>query len=506
MRERTGSILIAHDVTVRKQSENALWGSKELLREAMLVAGLGTYCFDIVADIWNSSDILDGIFGIDENFERSLSGWASLIHPEDQEMMMHHFVEEVLGNHQRFDREYRIIRADNGRECWVHGMGRLEFNEQAQPVRMIGTILNITRQKQIEERLRASEEQFRLLFEKSNDAIFITIPEGDIISANPEACRMFGMTAEEFCQAGRSVIIDPGDDRFRAALESRARDGEFKGELNFVRKNGEVFPAEVSSSIFTDSTGNIRATVRIGDISERKRVEKELVQKNTEIEQFIYTVSHDLRSPLVTVKTFLGYLGLDISTGDSDRIVKDMEFINTAADRMESLLNELLDLSRVGRETTAHETVTFQELVGEALDAVAGQIAIGRVDVQVSAANPTLCGDRRRLLQIWQNLLDNALKYMGDQGSPRIEIYVEQQHGDTVFIVCDNGIGLAPEYHEKVFGIFEKLDRKIGGVGMGLTMVKRVVETYGGQIRIESDGTGKGSCFKFTLPGALYQE
>jgi signal transduction histidine kinase len=170
---------------------------------------------------------------------------------------------------------------------------------------------------------------------------------------------------------------------------------------------------------------------------------------------------------------------------------------------MEALLNELLDMSRVGRATTLHESVTFQELAAAALETVAGQMSTGRVDVEVCNENPILCGDRRRLLQIWQNLLDNALKYMGDQASPRIKLGVEQQHGETVFIVCDNGIGIDPKYHEKVFGIFEKLDRRIGGVGMGLTMVKRIVEMYGGHIRVESDGAGTGSCFYFTMPGAL---
>jgi signal transduction histidine kinase len=239
------------------------------------------------------------------------------------------------------------------------------------------------------------------------------------------------------------------------------------------------------------------------DISERKLMEAELSRKNAEIEQFIYTVSHDLRSPLVTVKTFLGYLELDISSGNKERADKDMEFMHSAADRMETLLNELLDMSRIGRADAATDSVGYQKLVSEALDALAGQIVTGRVDVRVGADDLPLCGDRRRLLQIWQNLLDNALKYMGAQEVPRIEVGVEQQGEETVFFVRDNGVGIAPEHHGKVFGIFEKLDRMTGGVGMGLTMVKRIVEMYGGQIRVESEGIGSGSCFRFTLPGAL---
>jgi signal transduction histidine kinase len=170
---------------------------------------------------------------------------------------------------------------------------------------------------------------------------------------------------------------------------------------------------------------------------------------------------------------------------------------------MEALLNELLDMSRIGRISTHHEQVTFQELAAEALDALAGQINTGKVNVQVSDGNPVLYGDRRRLLQVWQNLLDNALKYLGDHALPCIHIGIEQQSGETVFFVRDNGIGIDPSFHEKIFGIFEQLDRRTGGVGMGLTMVKRIVEMYAGRIWVESMGAGTGVCFRFTLPKAM---
>jgi signal transduction histidine kinase len=239
------------------------------------------------------------------------------------------------------------------------------------------------------------------------------------------------------------------------------------------------------------------------ELAERKRAEVELNKRTAEVEQFLYTASHDLRSPLVTVKTFLGYLGQDISSADNERIAKDMGFLNSAANRMEALLNELLEMSRIERVNLPHEEFGLRELVADALDATAGQITAGRVDVRVGECDLTLNGDRRRLLQIWQNLLDNAVKYMGNQTEPLIEIGCEHMQGETVFFVRDNGVGVAPEYHDKVFGIFEQLDRTFGGVGMGLTMVKRIVEMYGGKIRVESDGVGRGSCFRFTLPGAV---
>ncbi|MBL0226547.1 MAG: PAS domain S-box protein [Geobacteraceae bacterium] len=239
------------------------------------------------------------------------------------------------------------------------------------------------------------------------------------------------------------------------------------------------------------------------DISERKRVEIELQHKTAEMEQFTYSVTHDLRSPLVTFQTFLGYLCQDLAGDDDERVSKDIEFIRTAADRMQNLLEELLEYSRAGRMESSHDQAGFRELVAEAMEAVAGQSLRGRVNVQSADSDLKLCGDRRRLLQIWQNLLDNAHKYMGDQPSPRIDIGFERDGEDVRFFVRDNGVGIKPENREKVFDLFVRLETSGGGVGMGLAMVRRIVEKYGGRIWVESAGEGQGSCFRFTLPGAL---
>jgi len=239
------------------------------------------------------------------------------------------------------------------------------------------------------------------------------------------------------------------------------------------------------------------------EITERKQAQEDLNRKNTEVERFLYAVSHDLRSPLVTVKTFLGYLKQDMSSVKSERVVEDFEYIEAAANRMVVLLDELLKISRIGRMTNIPETLYFSELVTEALGAVAGQLAMKNVEVHRDDIDRRLSGDRSRLLQLWQNLLDNAVKYCGDQATPLITIGMHTHLGETVFYVRDNGIGISPENHERVFGIFEQLDRNAGGFGMGLAMVQRIVELYGGKIWVESDGNHQGSCFRFTLPKAL---
>jgi signal transduction histidine kinase len=231
----------------------------------------------------------------------------------------------------------------------------------------------------------------------------------------------------------------------------------------------------------------------------------ELQKKNADMEQFLYTVSHDLRTPLVTVKTFLGYLASDMSDNNQERVAQDMQFIHGAADKMKLLLDELLEMSRIDRVETPPVRVLLMEVLSEVLAAMAGVITERKVDIHLPDTDLILHGDFPRFCQIWQNLIENAIKYSHDDSSPCIELGVQQKSEETVFFVKDHGIGIDPQYRTKIFGIFEKLDQKSPGAGMGLSMIQRIVEKCGGRVWVESEGTNKGSCFFFTLPLAVVQ-
>jgi PAS domain S-box-containing protein len=243
------------------------------------------------------------------------------------------------------------------------------------------------------------------------------------------------------------------------------------------------------------------------DITERKQAEvererfiAELEAKNAELERFTYTVSHDLKSPLVTIQGFLGLLEQDALAGDGAQLKEDITQIATAAETMWHLLEDLLALSRIGRVVNPPQAVAFGELVHEAIALVSGQITRRGVQVEVAPDLPVVWGDRPRLLEVLQNLLDNAVKFMGDQAVPRLQIGVRYTDAEMIVYVRDNGLGIAPRYHEKVFGLFERLDTASDGTGVGLALVKRIVELHGGRIWIESAGTGHGCTVCFTLP------
>jgi PAS domain S-box-containing protein len=227
----------------------------------------------------------------------------------------------------------------------------------------------------------------------------------------------------------------------------------------------------------------------------------ELEARNTELERFTYTVSHDLKAPLITIRGFLGFLEKDAFSGNMERFKADSMRIVDATDKMQRLLTELLELSRIGRMMNSPQAVPFDTIVSEALELVRGRIHERQVQVVVAPQLPTLYGDHERLIEVVQNLVDNACKFMGDQPNPQIEIGQQgSEEGQPILFVRDNGIGIAPEFHERVFGLFNKLDAKTDGTGVGLTLVKRIIEVHGGRIWVESDGHHHGTTFYFSLP------
>ena len=363
--------------------------------------------------------------------------------------------------------------------------------------------------------LRASELRYRRLFEASQDGILILNAEtGMVMDVNPFLVELLGYSHEMFLgkkvwEVGFFKDIIANQDKLAELQQKEYLRYE---DMALETSDGRRIEVEFVSNVYlVNHLKVIQCNIR--DITTRKRVEKaleksamELQEKNAELERFLYTASHDLKSPVVTVRTFLGYLEQDMATGDAGKIEKDLRFIRTATGKMGQLLDELLVISRVGRVINPPVGVTFRNLVDEALGTVAGRIAERGVTVKVGDNDIMLHGDRPRLAEIWQNLVENACKFMGGQKEPHCEIGMEARGAETVFFVRDNGIGIDPRFQPKIFNLFEKLNPKAEGTGLGLALVKRIVELHQGRIWVESTGQGQGACFYFTLPGAVGEQ
>jgi PAS domain S-box-containing protein len=369
----------------------------------------------------------------------------------------------------------------------------------------------IVERQRTERALRESEARYRRLAQNAPLGILSVNTEGQIVEVNPTILDILGSPSIEATQAINvltfPLLVQAGvSDDLIGCLESGQ---PAVHERPYTSKWGkQIYLRYHLTPIQGQNDQVVGAQAIVEDITVRKRAEaerealiKELEAKNAELERFVYTVSHDLKSPLITIQGFLGFLEQDVRAGNAEQVEADIARITNAAVKMHQLLDELLELSRIGRLMNPPQAVAFGELAREAVSMVAGRLAERDVEVFIAPDLPTVYGDRPRLREALQNLLDNAVKFLGEQATPRIEVGARYESDERVFYVRDNGIGIDPKYQDKVFGLFEKLDHRSEGTGVGLAIVKRIIEVHGGRIWIESAGIGRGSTFCFTLLG-----
>jgi PAS domain S-box-containing protein len=286
--------------------------------------------------------------------------------------------------------------------------------------------------------------------------------------------------------------------------------GRYSVRHRVAGRDGAVRWIEACGRVVRDARGKaVRTRGAIVDVSDRQRVERqreqlirELEAKNDELERFTYTVSHDLKSPIITIKGFLGLIAKDLADGQTARLREDVARMSSAADGMQRLLDELLRLSRIGRIVSPSKSVPFGEIAREAAALVRARLEERGVRLEIDDDLPVVHGDRVRLVEVVQNLLENAAKFLGDEPSPVVRIGARPgaNAAPPVLFVLDHGIGIDPRFHEKVFGLFEKLDARSAGSGVGLALVRRIVEVHGGRAWVESGGRGQGTTVCFTLP------
>lgn len=386
---------------------------------------------------------------------------------------------------------------------WLAGLGLMGLHR-----RSLAAFLRLRHDAAQKE--KENLRHFQEIFNGVNDAIFLhDLYTGQILDINACAEREYGYTKPELTQLSIGSIsadVPPFTADEAAEWMDKARNNENPTfEWRARHKKGHCFWVEVNMrKAHLQTHPVLLATVR--NIEERKTNERilakqqeELHKRNTELERFNHTVSHDLKTPLVTIETFLGFLKVDLRRQDEDAVDRDVSHIRTATRQMAQLLDSLMQLARISHVDHMQQC-DFQQLATRALTLVAGPLEERGINVSICAGNIDLFGDQPRLVEIWQNLMENAIKYMGEQTRPLIELGFEQSEAETIFFVRDNGIGICPEYTDKVFDLFEQLDKNAPGNGLGLTLTRQIVEQHQGHIWVESAGNKQGSCFYFSLP------
>jgi PAS domain S-box-containing protein len=369
---------------------------------------------------------------------------------------------------------------------------------------------DITQRLRAQRALKESEERKAAVLRSTLDSIITMDSTGIVLEFNPAAEKTFGYLREEAIGAHLADLIVPermrqahreGLARYVATGEARVLNQRL--ELPALRKDGSEFTAELTITR-NDIESEATFTGVLRDISQRKEQESEreqlikaLARSNQELDQFAYVASHDLKAPLRGIANLSQWIEEDLGEGLSGENKEQMELLRGRVHRMEALIDGILQYSRAGRVKAKPESIDTGAMVKDVIELMAPPKTI---TITVAPGMPTVRAEKIPLQQVFMNLLGNAIKHAGSN-EPQIGVSWEDAGPFYEFSVRDNGQGIAPQYHERIFGIFQTLEArdKVEGTGIGLSVVQKIVEAKGGRVWVESE-VGKGASFKFLWP------
>ena len=372
-------------------------------------------------------------------------------------------------------------------------------------------LYEVNERKRAEQEIQNLQRYNRGLIETSPDPLVTFDQKGIILDVNGATIKATGRTREELTGTPfADYFTDPEKAHKGAMLVFET--GEVRDYELVMKGDGSETIVSYNASVYKDQTGQVvGAFAAARNITDQRRLEqerevllKELSDKNEELQTFVYSVSHDLKTPIVTIEGFIGAMREDFRDQISEEQEKYIRYMSDAALKMEALINDLLEFSRIGRMTEKKSKFSFAGIVKEVLKTLRPQIQARGIEVDIQEDLPDIYGEKKRFIQVMENLLTNAVKYIGKENPcPRIDVGAQDRDGQKVFFVRDNGIGIEESYFEKIFQVFQRLPsaKKAGeGTGIGLAIVKRIIEHHGGSVWVTSK-PGKGSTFFFTIKG-----
>ena len=502
-----GLVSTVSDITAQHDAETRLKESEQRFRRTFELAGSGMAHIGMDRRFTRVNRRLCEILGYSEEELLQLTG-RQISHPEDLDIINEQRPRLYKGEIDRIELEKRYLRKD-GSVVWVHFTMTVERDAKGAPLYEIAVYEDITQQLETQLRLRESEARFRQTFELAASGIG-HVRDGRFVRVNRSLCEIFGYAEGELLGRHVKELSHPEDRDISDAPRERIRRGEAESarfEKRYLRADGAVIWCEVAVALVRDVYGVPQYEVAIFDeVTDRKKAEarlreahEELKRSNAELEQFAYVASHDLQEPLRMVASYAQLLGRRYEAKLDGDAKEFMAYIVDGAARMKQLIEDLLAYSRVGTKGAEFKRVNAEDALKRALFNL--RVAIQEAGAVVTNDPlPALSGDEVQLGQLLQNLMSNALKFRSDS-VPRIHIGVTESAKEYTFEVRDNGIGIEPQYYERIFMVFQRLHNKgeYPGTGIGLAICKKVVERHGGRIWVESR-PGAGSSFYFTLP------
>ncbi|MBC7248377.1 MAG: PAS domain S-box protein [Actinobacteria bacterium] len=426
------------------------------------------------------------------------------VHPEDAPEVLKAFYESREKPGVSETVEYRFRHKDGS---WRYLESVASNLIQDQVVRgLVVSSRDVTDRKRMEMGLRESELMHRGLISISPDAVTVSDLEGNITYVSPQTLKLHGFKREEEMLGMNAIRLAAPEDREKALAiyQMTLEEGAVKGaELAALRRDGSRIMVEMNITLVRDAHGEPRALVAFTrDITDRKRMEMELQNRNEELEAFAHTISHDLLTPVAIVEGYAKAALEADAEGRAEAERECLEAIARGAKRMSELITSLLQYAQAGHADLESLSVDCEEILLEVLMDLEEEIRKAGVSISIQDHLPAVKAEPVKLRQVFSNLIGNALKHMGAVKNPRVEVGAARRKGLVTFHVRDNGVGIPPSIQRQIFEPFKRFSLEgTPGLGIGLSTVKRAVRTWGGDTWVEST-PGEGTTFYFTVPAA----
>jgi PAS domain S-box-containing protein len=496
---REAVLLVSRDLSERREAETALNESEERYRRLIEVLPDAVYIHDGARILFvNPAGVRE--FGVRTAEEIVGRSPLDFCHPDERAPIdsgVRRMIDTGTGTPDI--RRRRRLRMDGSE--YLADVAVQAMTWRARPAILV-VVRDVTSEVSAAAELRDSEERYRRLVDLLPDAIYIHDGER-IMFVNPAGVTMFGARSErEIVGRTPAEFLHPSN---RDSIEGRSRDllaGKLSTEFlrrRRLRVDGSEYLADVAV-LQLNWKGKPAVLAVVRDVTEQVRAAEELRRSNAELEQFAYVASHDLQEPLRTVSSYCQLLEKRYKEKLDKDAVEYIDFAVSGAKRMQLLINDLLQYSRVGTRGKPFRPTELNQVFADAVSNLDRAIAESGAKV-TRGELPIVPGDAVQLGQLFQNLIGNAIKFRGTH-APEIEVSARDVDGETVLSVKDNGIGIEAQHAERIFQIFQRLHEreKYSGTGIGLAVSKKIVERHGGRIWVES-APGAGSAFLFTLPG-----